>query len=88
MIHIVVLTGGTDEEKEKAKGYFKKNPGWTPVLPDVWLLAARANPRAWQDFLVKQVPGLQFLMVRLANSWGAGGVPPIVQWLNGSSGWF
>lgn len=88
MIHITVITGGTDEEKEKARKYFKKNPGWYPVAPDVWLLAARATPQAWQDFLAKQVPGLQFLIARLAGPWGASSTQQAAQWLKTSSGWF
>lgn len=90
MIHIVVITEGTAEDREKVGNFFKKNPGWKIVTPDVWLFASRATAQDWRDFLAKQIPNLQFLIVRLTGFWGASGsaIQHVVQWLTNSRGWF
>ena len=90
MILMVLITSGTEADKTKAAGYFKQSPGWQLVMPDVWLMAVRsgATPQAWQDFLAKHVPNLQFLVVRLANSWGASATQGSAPWLRSAGGWF
>lgn len=90
MILMVLITGGTEADKTKAAGYFKQSPGWQLAMPDVWLLAVRsgATPQAWHDFLARQIPTLQFLIVRLANSWSASATQSSAPWLRSGSGWF
>lgn len=89
MVHLIVMTQGTDHELTQAEKFFAAADGWHRLEPGVWIVATEIAAAQWRDFLTKHLPETCFLIASLSGTWATSrGMKTAAEWLRGSREWF